>query len=66
MKLTQHILESTGLMILSPVNHFSTKMRGCLGQNIQEWTKENLWKTTFTWSTLEYFDPFISGFSVSQ
>ena len=29
-----------------------------MGQNIQEWTKWNLWKTAlkyFTWSILEYF-----------
>ena len=29
-----------------------------MGQNIQEWTEQNLWKTAFknfTWSILEYF-----------
>ena len=32
-----------------------------LGQGIQVWTKQNLWRTAFknfTWSTLEYLDPF--------
>ena len=32
-----------------------------MGQSIQEWTKWNLWKATFkkfTWSILEYFDPY--------
>ena len=33
-----------------------------VGQSIQEWIKQNLWKTAFknfTWSTLEYFVPCI-------
>ena len=31
-----------------------------MGQNIQEWAKQNLWKTAFnkfTWSILEHFVP---------
>ena len=33
-----------------------------MGQSIQEWTKQNLWKTAFKkieviWSILEYFFP---------
>ena len=28
-----------------------------VGQCIQEWTRENLWKAAFTWSILEYFAP---------
>ena len=29
-----------------------------MGQSIQEWTKQILWKPDFTWSILEYFVPY--------
>ena len=34
-----------------------------MGQGIQEWTISRLASANFTWSILEYFDPYIVQFS---